>query len=312
MARGDAYVSVLGGANIDIQGFPTKPLKLHDSNPGRIRLSVGGVGRNIAENIARLGILTRFISFLGDDLYGQKIMQASREAGIDMSHVEILRGESSGAYLSVLDETGDMQVAIAHMDIYARMSREFIDRHKLVLEQSSLIVLDTNLPEDVIRYTLSSMRRQKFIVDPVSTTKAVKLRNVLGACHTIKPNRLEAEVLAGAEITDRDSLERAADFFHRHGVRNVFVSLGAGGTYYSDHKSRGIMKAHKLEIVNATGAGDAFIAGLVLGNLREWDIEQKTRFAIGASLMALAHPDTINPCISEEKINQIIKTAEIS
>ncbi len=311
VVKGDEYVSVIGGANIDIQGFPDSTLKLCDSNPGSILLSAGGVGRNIAENIARLGLHTRFFTFLGDDLYGEKIMKESQRAGIDMSHIETLQGESTGAYLSVLDETGDMKVAISHMAIYDRMNREFIDRKKIILERSSLIVLDTNLPEDVIRYILSSMGHKKFIIDMVSTTKAVRIRDMLGSFHTVKPNRLEAEALSGIEINGRASLESTADFFHTKGVQNVFISLGADGTYYSDNKSRGILKANKLKIVNATGAGDAFVAGLVLGNLREWDIEEKTRFAIGASLMALAHKDTINPYISEENINQIVMEADI-
>ena len=308
---GDEYISVIGGANIDIHGFPKQPLRLHDSNPGSILISVGGVGRNIAENTARLGIHTRFISFLGDDLYGQQIMQACQREGVDMRHVETLRGETTGTYLSILDETGDMHVAISGMDIYERMDRAFIERQMGILEQSSLVVLDTNLPEDVIRYTLSSLPHQKFLVDTVSTAKAVKIREMLGSFHTVKPNRLEAEALTGIEITNRDTLERTADFLQKKGVQNVFVSLGADGTYYSDQRSRGIMKANKPEIINVTGAGDAFIAGLVLGNLRAWDIEHKTRFAMGASLMALAHADTINPALSEENIAQIIEQAEI-
>ena len=312
MPEADGYISVIGGANVDIQGFPFKTLKLHDSNPGRILVSAGGVGRNIAENTARLGLHTKFISLLGADLYGEMIMEECQGAGIDMRHVETLPGETTGTYLSVLDESGDMEVAISHMAIYDRMDWQFIDRHKDAIEHSALVVLDTNLPEAVIRHILSSVGRQKFIVDTVSTAKALKIREFLGSFHTVKPNRLEAQALTGIQITDRDSLERTADFFHAKGVRNVFISLAADGTYYSDQESRGIMQAHQLEIINATGAGDAFIAGLVLGNLRGWDMRTKTRFAIGASLMALAHRDTINPELSEDKINQVIQAAEIT
>jgi pseudouridine kinase len=307
----DQYISVIGGANIDIQGFPYRKLKPFDSNPGKIGLSIGGVGRNIAENTARLGIQTKLFTYLGDDLYGEKIMKESGKAGIDTSDIEILQGESTGVYLSVLDETGDMAVAISYMDIYDRINRVYIDRKKTVIEKSGLIVIDTNLPEEIIQFITSVFSGRRIIADTVSTTKAARLSGSLSGIHTIKPNRLEAEVLTGIKISGRSSMDRAADYFHHKGVQNVFISLGADGTYYSDSDTRGIMKANRLEIKNATGAGDAFVAGLVLATLRGWGIEQKTRFAIGASLVALSHEDTINPNISEEMVLETIKEADI-
>ncbi|NTV89819.1 MAG: winged helix-turn-helix transcriptional regulator [Clostridiales bacterium] len=308
---GEEYVSVLGGANIDIQGFPGGKLRLRDSNPGKISMSVGGVGRNVAENMARLGIGTKLMTYLGEDLYGEKILRETQRAGVDMSHSETLRGESSGAYLSMLDETGDMKVAVADMAVFDMMDSAFIDRKRPVLDRSAMIVMDTNLPEEVIRYTLSSMPERKFIIDTVSVAKSAKIKELLGSFHTLKPNRYEAEALTGISISDNASLAASADYFHKKGVRDIFIGLGADGTFYSDGSRRGIIKAENPLIINATGAGDAFVAGLVLGNLRGWDIEHKAVFATGAALVAMAHKDTINPYISEDRINQLLKESKI-
>lgn len=309
--RSDAYVSVLGGANMDIQGFPRRKLLLRDSNPGKVLHSMGGVGRNIAENLARLGVEVKLLTLLGDDLYGQQIRRETGRAGVDMTHAETVPGETTGTYLSLLDETGDMKAAVNAMDIYERMNRSFIDRKHPVLSRSSMVVLDTNPPEEVLRHLANTLPGQKFIADPVSAAKAVKLKDLLPCLHTVKPNRLEAEVLTGVEITGRDSMDEAADVLLEAGVRQVFLTLGPDGTYYCDGQQRGILRANKTQLVNATGAGDAFTAGLVLGNLRDWSIEETARFATGAALLALSHKDTINPYFSEEAVYQTIREAEL-
>ena len=67
--RKENYVTVIGGSNMDIQGFPNNPLVMKDSNPGKVDISMGGVGRNIAENLSRLDVNTKLISAMGNDLY---------------------------------------------------------------------------------------------------------------------------------------------------------------------------------------------------------------------------------------------------
>lgn len=308
---GGGYVSVFGGANMDIEGFPKKPLIMNDSNPGTVLLSMGGVGRNIAENIARLGLPVKLFTYLGDDFYGEQVRRETARAGVDMSGAETLPGASTGIYLCILDETGDMKVAVSHMDIYDRMTQTCVDHRREVLARSSLIVVDTNPPEEVLRYLFTSLPGASFIADTVSVTKSQKLRNLLPFLHTVKPNRLEAQVLTGVEITGRASMDRAADYFLKQGVKNVFITLGADGTYFCDGNRRGVLRAKNARVVNATGAGDAFTAGLALGNLRDMPIEEKTRFAMGAALVALQCRSTINPELSEQAVRNAIGEAGI-
>lgn len=308
---GGEYVSVFGGANMDIQGFPKKPLIMNDSNPGTVLLSMGGVGRNIAENIARLGLPVKLFTYLGDDFYGEQVRRETARAGVDLSGAEVLAGASTGIYLCILDETGDMKVAVSHMDIYDRMTASYVDRRREILARSSYIVVDTNPPAEVLRHLFKSLPESKFIADTVSVTKSEKLKELLPWLHTVKPNRLEARVLTGVEITGRASMDRAADIFLGKGVKNIFITLGPDGTFYCDEYRRGIMRANRAKVVNATGAGDAFTAGLALGNLRGMAIEEKTRFAMGAALVALRCGDTINPKLNEETVMRAMEESEI-
>lgn len=306
VVREDEYATVIGGANIDIQGFPNGKLIYKDSNIGKVKHSLGGVGRNIAENMVRLGVPTKFLSVVGDDVYGQKIIDEARQIGMDIKDVMIAQGKNTSSYLSMLDETGDMIVAISHMDILDRLDVSYIISKKHILENSAVTVLDTNLSEDVLKYVTSTYKDSKLFLDAVSTTKAMKVKDMIGVFHTIKPNKLEAEVLTGIEISDEASLKEAGRYFIEAGVKNVFITLGSEGLYYTDGREEGIIPGKKVKVVNATGAGDAFIAALVYGEFNDLTIKEKAIFANMAAIMALSHEDTINPNMTADSIYKLI------
>lgn len=301
------YVTVIGGVNIDMVGFPEKQLIVQDSNPGKVKISLGGVGRNIAENLVRLGLHTKLISVVGDDVYGTKVIEEARNLGLDMKDSLVLKGQQTSTYMAILDEKGDMSVAIAYMDIYDNLSVDFIKEKKHVVENSRLCIIDTNIPKDVIEYTVTTNKKTDFFLDTVSTTKAMKVKNLIGYFHTIKPNKIEAEMLSGIEINTEEDLKRASYYFLNKGVKRVFISLGEQGVYYDDGTVRRQIKAPKINVVNATGAGDAFIAALAYSHYSDFDIDYSTRFAIGASVLALSHEETINPNMSVENITNRIK-----
>ncbi|MFA7573060.1 MAG: PfkB family carbohydrate kinase, partial [Lutispora sp.] len=109
----NSYIAVVGGANVDIQGFPYKNFIPRDSNPGNIKISLGGVGRNIGENLVKLGVYVKLISVIGDDIYGCKILGEAKNIGLDMKDSLILEGEATSTYLSILDEYKDMAAAVS-------------------------------------------------------------------------------------------------------------------------------------------------------------------------------------------------------
>lgn len=307
IVREDDYVCVIGGSNIDIQGFPSSDLIYKDSNVGEVKMSLGGVGRNIAENLVRMGVNTRLISVVGDDVYGQKILDEARNIGLNMQDSLVLKGEATSTYLSILDQNKDMVLAISHMDICERMTVDFIKSKRHIIENASICILDTNIPLTVLEYILTTFKDTVFFLDTVSSTKAKKVKDLIGYFHTIKPNRIEAEMLTGVQIKNDTDLEKAAHVLHEKGVIQVFISLGENGVYYSrDHVAEHI-EIPKVNIVNATGAGDAFIAALALAQLKNMDIRQTTKMGIAASIIALSHENTINPTLSEETLMNKVK-----
>lgn len=300
----EEYVLVVGGSNIDISARAYGELKLHDSNPGRSSFSLGGVGRNISENLSKLLVNTKLFTVLGDDTYGREIIDAAKASGFDISESLILKDQGTSNYISVLDENGDMKIAISSMDIYEKLEPKDIAAKKSLFDNSRLLVVDTNIKEETLKYIVDNYSKDIFI-DTVSTQKGLKVKDFIGKFHTIKPNKYEAEVLSGISINSKEDLRKCGEHFLNKGVKNVFITLASEGVYYKDEKSEGIIKKDNIKVVNATGAGDAFVAGLVYSYLNNYDIARSAKFSMAASILALSSNETINSDLSISNINRI-------
>lgn len=306
-----AYVVVVGGTNIDIQGFPKENLIYHDSNIGNVEMSLGGVGRNIGENLVKLGVDTRLISVIGNDIYGERILKAAKDTGLNMEDTLILEGKDTSIYLCILDHEGDMEIAISSMDIYDNMNIDFIESKRKIIEDAGLCIIDTNIPKDVIEYMVTNFRNVDFFLDTVSTAKTEKIKDLIEYFHTIKPNKLEVEILTGIKISSEEDLQKAAKFLHETGIKQVFITLGKDGVFYSDGRDMEHIKSTPIEMVNATGAGDAFVAALAYGYMNKMPIKEVAKLAMYASIVALSHEDTINPNMSIEEIKLKMKENEL-
>ncbi|MBU5435856.1 PfkB family carbohydrate kinase [Pseudoflavonifractor sp. MSJ-37] len=297
------YAVVIGGVNMDIGGRPHQKLVAQDSNPGRVHMSLGGVGRNIAHNMCLLGVDVRMLTAFGDDLYAQKIAASCGELGLDISHSLQVPGASTSTYLFVADESGDMSVAVSDMEIYDHMTPNYLASQQSLLDDAQLIVFDTNIPAESIRW-LADHAKVPLFSDPVSTAKAEKLRPVLGRLHTLKPNRIEAELLSGVEIRDEASLNRAADVLLDTGLRRVLISMGGDGIFAADHNARCHVPCCPGTMVNTTGCGDASMAAVAWAYLEGTDLEGTTRAALAAGAVAMESAETINPAMSAEALRE--------
>ena len=295
------YAVVVGGVNMDIGGVSSAPLVRADSNPGVVRMSLGGVGRNIAHNMALLGVDTRLLTAFGDDGHAQRIAASCGELGIDISRALQAPGERTSTYLFIADEKGEMELALSDMDIYRHITPAFLASRSQLLQNAQLVVADANIPAEAIQWLAQHVKPPVF-ADPVSTAKAEKLRPVLGRLHTLKPNRIEAELLSGVAITGEASLNRAADALLETGLRRVFISLGGDGVLAADHSGRVRLPCLKGNMVNTTGCGDAFMAALAWAYLEGTALEDTARAGLAAAAIAMESGETINDAMSVEAL----------
>lgn len=258
------FITVVGAVNMDIGGTAFDPLIMGDSNPGRVTLSLGGVGRNIADNLSRLGAPVRLVTVLGEDVYGYQAEKNCRELHIDLSLSQTISGESTSTYLCINNPDGDVNLAVSDMDICRHISPDFLRDRMEKINRSRVVVLDANLYEEAIAFLVENCTAPLF-ADPVSVKKAARMKEHLRNVYCIKPNRPEAEVLSGVSIRGNEDLPKAAESLHRKGVKLVFISLGGEGVYYDDGREQGILPCYPGRIENTTGCGDAFMAAAVYG-----------------------------------------------
>ncbi|TDR73083.1 PfkB family carbohydrate kinase [Paludibacterium purpuratum] len=302
------YVVLLGGANMDIRGSTPAPLRFADSNPGRVSCSPGGVARNIAENLARLGADCRLISCVGDDLYGRSLLEATQRSGVDVRPCLVLPDAVTSTYLSIHGPDGDMSIAINDMEILARLDAGTLAPQRELVRHAGLIVADTNLSSEALAWLFAEARDTPVFVDTVSAFKAERIRPWLAQIHTLKPNRLEAATLSGLPLDTAHDVPAVADWFHRQGVRQLVLSMGGDGVFFSNGAEQGWSPSPTVEIVNATGAGDALMAGLAWGWLQEMLLPDTLRLAQACAALTLSCAATNNPTLSLAAVQHLTRT----
>lgn len=299
-------ITVIGGITADIEGHPYERLVYADSNPGTIRISYGGVGRNIAENLGRLGASVSFFSVAGDDMTGRGAVRELADLGVDVSGVRLLPGENTAMYLSILNMVGDMELALCNMDVLERLPEDLIREAAAASAGSRMAALDTNLTEENLAAAVEAFAGIPLFLDPVSTAKAERAKGIIGRFHTVKPNRAEAEILTGREILDPTALSEAGAWLEGQGVVRVFITLSGGGVYFRGEGDEGFLPTMGTlgGGGSATGAGDAFSAAVLLGYARGYSIRQTARFALAASSLAMEASTAVNPKMSIEEVER--------
>lgn len=287
------HISVIGGMNMDIGGSAWGTLRLRDSNPGRVTMRPGGVGRNIAHDLRLLGAEVSLLSAVGDDPNGRALLESCEALGLDVSMTLVRPRERSSTYLYVNDEGGDMLLAVSDMDIVDRITPAALEPWLDRLNGCDAVVLDANLSEAALEFLVEKLAVPLY-ADPVSTAKAPKLRRVLGRLAALKPNLLEAQCLTG----EREP-EAAARALLGAGVQRVFLSLGAEGMLAAEGERMLRLPCVKAEVVNTTGAGDAAMAALVWSGTQGFDLERSARAALLAGAVTCECLEANNPRLGE-------------
>lgn len=301
----DDYIAVVGSVNMDICGKSFAPLIAQDSNPGAVRLSLGGVGRNIAHNLCLLGKSVKLLTALGTDLYADKITESCARVGIDLSHACRIEGGITPTYVFLTGPDGDMALAVCDAALAEQITPAYLEANLAVLNNARAVVFETNLSQEAICFLASHCTAPLF-ADPVSVTKGKKLLPVLDKLHTVKPNRIEAAYFSGLSITD--SPEQAADALLATGLQRAVISLGCEGVYLVQKDCKVFCPCPATALVNATGGGDAMMAGLVAAFCDGCSPEETAAFAIACGSIAVEGAETINPALSVAAVHEKMKT----
>ena len=300
-------VIVVGGANMDLTGTPHSALRPGDSNPGHVRLSPGGVGRNIAENLCRLSRPVCLMTLFGEDAFGDTLRRLCGEQGMDLRLSETCPGSRTPSYLCVTQPNGDLHVAVADMDLCDAMTPAWVEKRLPQLNRAALVILDANLPEETLSF-LAHKVTAPLAADPVSAAKVGRLKGALARLEMLKPNVPEAETLTGRAIRTDADVRAAAAALRQAGVRRVFLSLGARGVYTDDGRMQGFLPCFPGEVRNTTGCGDAFFAAAAEAWLRGLDAFTSARWGLAAAVHCAASDQAVSPSLSVPALESLLGT----
>lgn len=292
LTEGAGDIVVIGGANVDMTGHVHQDVKRFDSNPGSISTTYGGVGRNIAENLARLGFSVKLVSALGDDYHGERMRKYCESVGIDMSLTKKYTGERTSIYMQVLNDIGELDVAVADMEVIKKLTRDNISSYHHYLTDAKAIVVDCNVSEAIIAY-LSDNYGEKLFIDPVSIVKARKIKTALSEAYCITPNKFELD-----QFSLGDNLEEMITDVAQKGAEHVVVTRGSKGVIYYDKKLHK-KEALQADINNVTGAGDAFVAGLVYGFVNDKAFNESVDLGLKMAKLTVESNTTVSQILSE-------------
>lgn len=296
-----SYIAVAGSVNVDIGAHSIQKLRAKDSNPGFVHTSLGGVGRNIAHDLRLLGADVELLTALGDDGYARSMTESCKWLGIGLSHALRVKDVPTSTYVYISDERGDMALAVSDMSICERLTPAYFTGKLDVLNSASLVVADTNIPAESLKYLAENLTAPLF-VDPVSVSKAEKLTGILPHIHTLKPNALEAELLSGVPVVDRNSARRAARRLIDLGVKQVYLSLGKEGFLATAEDETVWQPAPQAELKNTSGAGDALMAAIAWSWLRGENLSRTAAIGAAAAAITIECDDTINPALNGESV----------
>ena len=294
-------VLMIGGANIDIKCHIDGAAILATSNPGHIRLSPGGVGRNIAHNLALLGCETHLLTALGQDAHGRMLRDSCEQAQIHL-HAQS-DAEPTGTYTAILDATGDLVIGVAAMQSVEKLTPERLAADMARFTDIKALVADANLPEETLLFLAqwAAEHAVDFIFEPVSVAKCTRIQPVLNHLPVwlMSPNRAQLAVLTGQEDVD---LPRACAQLHARGVANIIVGLGSAGAFWSDGRDSGAVPALAHHIIDATGGGDAALAAALWTLKQGFSLQMAAQAGQKAAALTVACTGSVNPTLSADTL----------
>ena len=282
-------ITIIGGSNIDLYGHHSQSAttSYHDSIPGEIKYHAGGVGRNIAENLGRLGCRPCLITVLGDDSHADLIMATLSDADVDTTQIIRRKHARSDGYMAMFHKNGEMITAVNDMSLIESLDTDAVKRHITGMIAGDFVIMDGNVDGDIIQAVCTDDAPYRIGFDGVSSHKAVKIKPYLARLSLLKCNRQEAAALTGLPV-------EALDFDHARalreaGVETVVISDGSDGFMIGHGEGYERFAAEPSHhIINVSGAGDALMAGVFYGLSEGMDIRSTGELAAQLAQLTLS------------------------
>jgi sugar/nucleoside kinase (ribokinase family)/DNA-binding CsgD family transcriptional regulator len=311
LLREDSYITCIGGANFDVTLRMQDELVGKTSNPVGSSKSYGGVVRNVAENISRMGLNVSLMALLGDDSFGNELISSSNNL-METFASERVSNETTGTYYSVINQKGDMLYGFADMEINRLMDRSWILKHKKHIIMSEYLICDLNPSSQAIE-ALFELKGELDIPMAIVGVSGPKMKNLpkdIKGLDMIICNMDESQAYFN---TSTENGHELCQLWLDAGVKKAVVTAGTKGSFYGQenkvaHQKPYLVKADK--IVDVTGAGDAFSSALLYGVIKGETLEKSVKLGTANSSLTIQAPFAVNPNLSIKKLEKELEKYE--
>lgn len=286
-------ILVIGAANIDLLAFPQAELRMRDSNIGAVHFSYGGVGRNVAVNLARLGNEVSFLTAFGNDAFGSMLRAELESLGIDLS-AALSIDKRSGMYLAVHDAKGDLAVAVCDNEIAKAITPAYLREHHASINSFTHFFFDANLSPEALAFLFDNVRG-KIYFDATSVAKSGVIKPYLARISLLKGNRAEI----GALVHGAGDIEAEIKTLLAAGTERVVATNGAEAVHFNLGKKIISMPVPPANVVSTNGSGDAFMSGVIHGLINEKAFEEGIAYGIKAAAATLSVFEACNPDLNK-------------
>ncbi len=284
----------IGGAVVDRNLTCTDGYTAGASNPVRSASGFGGVARNVAESLGRLGAAVTLVSAVGKDAAGARLTAALQDAGVDTGGVLVLEGYSTAEYLAAMNG-GELVAAFADMEIFDRLTPDVVAPALKNLPPTTIVFADCNLPAETIAMLCEGARLQQYLlaIDGVSPAKAKRLPKGLGNVGVLFTNAAQV-----TELTRQSSGRKGVERMLKRGIRNMVATMGQHGLILAEDEKITVMDAPDVPIVSVSGAGDAVAAGTLFGLSRGQLLVDSVMCGVALAALVLQSVHTVPPQLS--------------
>jgi len=299
VVKENEYVSICGGANIDLIGFAGDEFVIADSNPGKVEYLLGGVGRNQADNLRLLDVDVNFVTAFGGDFHGERLRKDCIRKGINITHSISVPHTSTSTYLSIIKPDGSLYAGVNEMSIYEYLTPDILRPILPMLNRSTVCSLDTNLTREAISFLAENVQAPIFC-ETISVAKAGKIRDILPRIHTLRSDLADIEYLLDMKINCEKSINLALDKLLDAGIKNIFISTSPHEVVCASQQMRLTLKYNETSIESKNGARDSFVSALIWAHIRGLDLTDSALAGMASAMICSSTRKLVNEELNEQ------------
>lgn len=295
------YVTILGGANIDLIGISHERIINEDSNPGHVDILLGGVGRNQANYLRSLDVDVSLITAFGSDFNGDRLRHDCLDSGVDISNSIVVPNSKTSTYLSIIDADGTLHAGVNEMDIFSHLVPEILIPLFPLINRSSLCIVDTNIDEETIDVLVDNAKVPVFC-ETVSAAKAHRILKALPKIHTLRSDVADIEHLVNSPVNNEQELQAAIDQILSKGVKNIFIGLSDHEVMCASRDERMHLSLETEKFVSKSGARDSFMAAISWAYLRDYSFSETAKAGMASMAICTSKKNGIVEQLNESRL----------